>query len=320
MDLGRALVREPDVATPSAYGRRVTRLAVIYLGLFGLSTAGVGIVASHGRLFVALAQRSNVETLVIAFVLLLFGYLALVSSAGAWGGARLLLWRARRGLGRDALAVERRKAGALRYTRRGPTVALNRVLERADHPGEPFEIALRDEAGSAGRLLIDGARVTHLDAPGQGSNDLLAFFVRQVADAVTLDPDELDVVAWRAIDEEGFHEYAGLVDAFRALGKRTGGGTQLWPHVTLSAGQCAAVTERLALVCSAVRDEGFLPQREFQGEHKIPIIPEPLGIVSLSRQERRVDPLSSMGSSLMVVVVVLALVIFFILRPPWVPG
>jgi hypothetical protein len=149
---------------------------------------------------------------------------------------------------------------------------------------------------------------------------LLAYFVRQLGQVPEMDPGELDVVCWRAVDEEDFHRYVGSVDAFRALGRRVAGGTHPWPFATVSPEPCAVVEARLAEVCAAVRDEAFLPQREFEGEHKIPIIPEPLGIVSLARREKRVDPLSSMGGALMIVASLVALVVLFVLRPPWVPG
>lgn len=318
MDLARALIREPDVTTARAYSRRVGLLALIYVGLFAFSTAGIALVLWNGRLLVTLSQRSNVETLVLAFLLLLFSYLGLASSAGAWGGAHVLAYRL--GLALRGDAVERRKAARLRTVRRGPAVALNRLLERADRPGEAFEIAVADSIAPAGRLRIDGASVTHLDVPGRGSSDFLAFFVRQVADVLAIDPDDLDVVCWRAIDEEGWHQHVGLVDAFRALGRRTGGGTHLWPHYQLSPEHCDELARRLSEICPALREEGLLPHREFEGAHKIPIIPEPLGIISLERRERRVDPLSSMGSALLVVALLVALLVFFIVRPPWVPG
>jgi len=73
-------------------------------------------------------------------------------------------------------------------------------------------------------------------------------------------------------------------------------------------------------ICGAVREEALLPELEYEGEHKIPIIPEPLGIISLGRRERRVDPLSSMMSALLIVSVAVALMVWLVVRPPWVPG
>jgi hypothetical protein len=315
MDVARALIREPDVSNATVYRRRVGRLAGIYVSMWAFSVLGIGLLLWNGRLLVTLAQRSNVETLVIAFFLLFFGYLALLSSRGALGGLRILAGRCRRSLGGKA-RPERRPAG----TGSGPAVALNRALERAEHPGEPFELELGDAEGGVGRLRMDGVKISHVGAPGHGSNDMLAFFVRQVADVLAIDPDELDVVSWRSIDQEGWHQYVGLVDALRALGRRTGGGTHLWPHLTLTRQHCAELARRMEEICGSIREEALLPQREYEGEHKIPIVPEPLGILSLGRRERRVDPLSSMGSSLAVVVAVVGVLVWFVTRPPWVPG
>jgi hypothetical protein len=315
MDVARALIREPDVSNAAVYRRRVGRLAGIYVSMWGFSVLGIALLLWNGRLLVTLAQRSNVETLVIAFFLLFFGYLALLSSGGALGGLRILAGRVLRRVGGSA-RVKRRRPSA----RSGPAVALNRALERAEHPGEPFELELIDADGPVGRIRIDGVRISHVGAPGHGSNDMLAFFVRQVADVLAIEPDELDVVCWRSIDQEGWHEYVGLVDALRALGRRTGGGTHLWPHLTLTRQHCAELARRMAEICEPIREEGLLPQREYEGEHKIPIVPEPLGILSLARHERRVDPLSSMGSSLVIVVAVVGVLVWFITRPPWVPG
>ena len=63
-----------------------------------------------------------------------------------------------------------------------------------------------------------------------------------------------------------------------------------------------------------------MPDWEYAGEHKLPIIPEPLGLVSLSRSERRVDPVASMGCAVVVVLGTVLILAAFILFPPWVPG
>ena len=93
-----------------------------------------------------------------------------------------------------------------------------------------------------------------------------------------------------------------------------------WPTIAISADARRALEAELAELCGALRDELFLPDWEYAGEHKLPIIPEPLGIISLSRSERRVDPLSSLTAALVIVLLVLGLICFFIVRPPWVPG
>jgi hypothetical protein len=316
----RRLIREPDVDNPRHYRRRVRQLAVAYLLSLTLSITGICLLIANGGLLVDLTQRSNVETLTILFFIVFFGYMAVLSLRGAWGGAYVLAawWGARR----DPVAAEVRKGQRLgRPAATGPAVALNKALERADRPGQPFDIAVRDDAGEVGAIRVDGVKVRHVRCFRHGSSDLLAYFVRQVSDVRGMDPDALDVVSWQAVDEEGWHQYAGLVEAIRNLGARLGGpGGTPWPSVTLSEEDCATLERRMSAVCGAVRDEAFLPQMEYEGEHKLPIIPEPLGMLTLARREPRVDPLSSIGSSLVVTAIVVAVTIWMVLRPPSLPG
>jgi hypothetical protein len=319
MDAARRLIREPDVSDPRHYRRRVAELAAIYVAIFALSAAGIVLLVFHGRLFVTLSQRSNVETLTIAFFLLFFGYIALITARGAWGGLRIGAFRLAARFASDAHRVERRKIAALGHSLKRQAVAVNLLLERAGHPGEPFELRVADEAGCVGKIRIDGARVEHHAGHREGSNELLAYFVRQVSSVLGSNPEELEVIHWKAVDDEGWYQYIASVESMRILGRRLGG-EPVWPRLTLSQEQCDELERRMTAICRAVRDEAFLPQLEYEGEHKIPIIPEPLGIISLGRRERRIDPLSSMGIALVIVAVAVGLIAWFIVRPPWVPG
>jgi hypothetical protein len=319
MDIARQLIREPDVSDPRRYRRRVAGLAVIYVAIFCLSLAGIALLLFHGRLFVTLSQRSNVETLTIAFFLLFFAYIAFISARGAWGGLRIGGFRLIARFAQDATEVERGKVGATARAIKRQAVAVNLLVERAGHPGQPFELGLEDDAGCIGTIYVDGARIEHRSTHRDGSSNLLAYFVRQVSSVLELDPEELDIVHWKAIDDEGWYQYVATVESMRLLGRRLGG-PALWPRLTLSEEQCEDLEHRMSAVCAAVREEGLLPQLDYEGEHKIPIIPEPLGIISLGRRERRVDPLSSMGTALVIVAVAVALIVWFIVRPPWVPG
>jgi hypothetical protein len=93
-----------------------------------------------------------------------------------------------------------------------------------------------------------------------------------------------------------------------------------WPRVVLSRAQCAEIERQLSAICHALRNEGFLPDWEYSANHKLPLIPEPLGLLSLDRSEKRVDPLSSMGTAAAIVVAGAAIFAFVVLAPPWVPG
>jgi hypothetical protein len=63
-----------------------------------------------------------------------------------------------------------------------------------------------------------------------------------------------------------------------------------------------------------------LPDVEYQAEYNLPIIPEPLGFISLKRTEQRADPVATMGCASLVTLGVMALLILFIFFPPWLPS
>lgn len=321
-DIGRTLIREPGAGEPGQYARRVFTLAAAYVGLFGGAVAGVALLIWKAQLYVTLSQRSNVETLVLAFLLVFFGYVAILSARGVPGAARIASYELLARATGDRAAVERRKMEVLGPPRTSwPVVMLNVILEREGRPGEPFEIAVADGAGSMGPVRVDGARLTHVPAHRGGSNDLLAFVAVQVAEIVRRRgvEREVDVVAWKKIDDEATEQYYGLVEFARNLQRHLGAG-DLWPKVVLTDADCHELERRLAAICPALRNEAFLPDWEYQAEHKVPIVPEPLGLVSLARTERRVDPVTSMGCAVLVVLAVVAILALFIVAPPWVPG
>lgn len=314
-------VAEPGTRTAEEFSLRVRRLAATYLLLFVASGLGIALLLLWSKPFVTLAQRSNVETLTLLFFLVFFGYLAAISARGALGALRLAgYWLSAR-LG-DSTEVERRKLEALGDSEgEPPWVALNVVLERADRPGAPIELEVADGVGSLGKLRVDRARLTHLDARRDGSYNLFPFLAEQVNDLLRRrgESRRVDVVQWKHLDDERTEEFLGLVDFAENLRAQLNA-RELWPHVILTPEECSALERRLSEICPALRNEGFLPHWEYRAEHKLPVIPEPLGLVSLSRSERRTDPIASMGCALMVVLFALGIIILFILLPPWVPG
>ena len=82
-DLAQQVVREPESETPEQFAHRVHQLAVAYTVLFVASLTGIGLLVWKAQLFVGLTQRSNVETLTLAFLMVFFGYIALLSVGGA---------------------------------------------------------------------------------------------------------------------------------------------------------------------------------------------------------------------------------------------
>jgi hypothetical protein len=315
IDLQHAALRGPGVSDAAHYRKRVRWLAIVHVTLFVASLAGIALLIWRGEFFVTLSQRSNVETLTIAFFLLFFGYFAVITAHGAIGAVRIGLFHLRARLMRDKARAQAVKIAALGARGRGPAVAFDRALEIEGQPGEPWEVELRDEHGSMGRLRVSGVRVEHVDAYRGGSSGLLGYLEVTLA-AVT--GEEVSIVQWKSTGEEALLQYVVMADAIRALGQRLE--AAVWPTVRLTADQRRRVEEEMSALCPALRDEAFLPDWEYEGEHKLPIIPEPLGIISLSRTERRVDPLSSLSATLVIVLLVVGLICLFLVRPPWVPG
>jgi hypothetical protein len=317
-DIARQVIKEPGAEDAGHYARRVRRLALAYVALFILSAFGIVVLIWRAQFFVTLSQRSNVETLTLAFLLILFGYLALLSGPGMWGTLQILR------LGSVGSWTERqhRLAAHLRHAPGNKTVAdLNVLLEMEGRPGEAFSVEVFDSAGQMGTLEASGARLTYRSTYGEGSNEVLAYVERQVEQLAQAHgfEGEVDIVAWKKIDDEDAERYHGMVEFARNLERQLGRG-ELWPRVVLTPAELMELQRRLTAICPALRQEGYLPHWDYQAEHKLPIIPEPLGLITLSRSEQRVDPVSSMGGAVIVVLLVLVMLVVFIIVPPWVPG
>jgi hypothetical protein len=322
MHLGKHPIREQGTRSVPDYRRRVHRLAATYFAIVLTASTAIALIVLKGKFFVTLTQRSNVETLTLAFIILLFAYIGAVSSPGALGALKIAYYNLPAWLGRDRAAVERRKHEALRpKSGEANGVYLNCLVRREGQGDERVTIPLADSFGSMGSIIIDGARMTHKEAVQDGSNTLLAYFAERMQHLVRArDPEvNLQIVQWCSIDDEEALQYGSLVKFSVNLEKHLGAGP-LWPVVRLAESDIERLTEEGTELCPILRDEAHLPDMEYEVEHRLPIIPEPLAFVSLSRTERRADPLASMGCALLVALSILALVVLFIVFPPWVPG
>lgn len=309
----KRVITEPGAENAQDYARRVRILAGTYAVLFFACCAGVAVLIVEGKLFVTLAQRSNVETLTILFLLVLYAYLATLSAPGALGAAKILLSASRQRFSPDPLAERKRQMASLPGREDGPWAALARVLERTD--GAPLRFEIAGDAGFLGALEVDGARVRHLETAG-GSADLIAYFVRQIEEVTG---EDVSIVVWGQLDDDEGERYLAQVEFARAL-RRQLGAAPLWPTLQLTPGQCDEVQRRLSQVAPALLEEAFLPDWEYQAEHKLPVIPEPLGFVSLGRSAKRADPVATMGFATLMVLLTLGVILLFVLNRPWVPG
>ena len=321
VDPVKQVVAEPGARTAQQFARRARRLAALHLALSVGAVAGEILLFSRGKVLVTLTQRSNVETLTLAFFAVFFAYVGFLGLRGAPGALRVarfaLLARTR---GRDAAERAKHEALGPPPSSEGPLAALNVILEREGAPSRPFDLPVQDPAGSMGTLHVDGARVQHMPHRRDGSSNLLAYFAHQVHDvAGRRQGRDVDVVSWGNLDDEATHQYLALAEFGRNVGAALGK-HGLWPRVVLTGEDCAELERRLAAVCPALRDEGFLPHWEYQAEHKLPIVPEPLGLASLGRTEKRADPLPSLTALTVVVAIATAILAAVIFYPPWVPG
>jgi hypothetical protein len=315
------VVKEPGADDPRHFRERVNLLAATYCALFVLSIAGIVLLIWQGQLFVTLTQRSNVETLVLAFFVVFFGYLVLLSAPGVLGTLRILWFAVRRRVTRDALQIEQAKMRALGQRQDRTAAELNVIVEVDDQPGLGVEIPVQDAAGRMGILTISGTRIEYVSEHRDGSNEVLAFVARQLDQMLQARASDahIDIVAWKKIDDEASEQYHGIVEFARNLERQLGKG-DLWPKARITRAEQQQLEARLSEICPALRDEGFLPHWDYQAEHKLPIIPEPLGLITLNRTEARVDPVSSMGCAVIVVFLVVVVLALFIAVPPWVPG
>jgi hypothetical protein len=322
MSFVQQMVREQGTDSVGGYRKRVYRLAAIYSAIVLIGVAAIAIIILWGKFFVTLSQRSNVETLTLAFVLVLFAYLVIICLPGAWGTVKILYYNLPAWLGRDRAVIEARKQAAVRYKQGKPdAVYLNCRLYRQGHPHDAVRIPIRDAAGALGTVVIDGVKMTHEHGAKHSSNSLFAFIEQRTEQLVQeRDPEaQIEIVQWATINDEPGLQYESLVAFSRNLEKHLDSGP-LWPAVELTEQDIETLTRETSELCPVLRNETHLPDLEYEAQHQLPIIPEPLAFVSLSRQEQRADPEASMGCALIVMVGMLAILLLFIFFPPWVPG
>ena len=320
--MSQRFVREQGTQSVPDYQSRVRRLALIYVAIVVVCVSAIVLIIYQGKLLITLSQRSNVETLTLVFIIVLFAYLALLSLPGFWGALRIAFLNAPRWFGKDLNEVERRKQAALgRHTGEPDTVFLNCRLASDDAPDEPLTFPLEDDAGSLGLVVIDGAKLTRVEATRGGSNSIFAYVEQRLSQLVKqrISDARVEIVQWATIsDEEGLQYYA-MVQFSENL-QRVLKTEPLWPTYTVTDDDIAIVRRELVELCPTLRNEALLPDVEYSIEHRLPIIPEPLAFISLSRSESRADPVASMGCALLIAVVILAVVAVIVLFPPWVPA
>ncbi|MEW6270335.1 MAG: hypothetical protein AB1689_13680 [Thermodesulfobacteriota bacterium] len=319
MPLGESLVERAE-RTPEGYAAKVRVLAAIYVALNLVCAAVMALVVWRGRNLVTLAQRSNVETLVLAIVLILALFYVVTTVRGLVGALRMALLNLPALWSRDRAALEARKQRALADGDDAFSVHFDKALEHVDGV-EPVRWEIADDTGSLGAIELSRATAT-VKARKQGlNNSVLAFLLGQILDVLgrRTPPESVTIAFWSNIEEEGASVYRSTVVAFHNLA--TGLGSEpLWPTIYLTAADVAHVGEALRRLVPALRNEALLPDVEYAVEYSVPVLPEPLAFLQLRRSERRADPVLTMGYALVIMTLVLVALVLLIAFPPWVPS
>jgi hypothetical protein len=329
MALSEKLVKQAMTTDPNRYGSRVRWLAIIYFVLNPLSLGIIVAIAWRLQFFITVAQRSNVETLVLAIVFVLSAYYLATTFRGFLGAVHIAwlnlpaLW-ARTDEARSA--IEDRKQAALADPDDASSAYFDQAVRLKDNPDETIRWRVGDSAGEMGELELDGVKITYHPKKGGMNDSIFEFMSDQIeADLRKRDPEaKLQIVQWGSINDDQAAAYYSTVRAFQNLEDTLRQGDKrsnsLWPMLELEQEDVDRIQRELEKLVPVLRNESLLPNVEYEVEWTVPILPEPLGFVQLKRHESRADPVVTMGCAAMIVLVILAVILLFIIFPPWVPS
>ncbi len=338
MALAEKLIKEHVSETPDRYAARVRWMAVIYLALNLLSVAIIVAIVWRVQFFVTLTQRSNVETLVLLIVMVLAAYY-LVSTFGGFVGALRLLWLnmpllwARGAAAREK--VEQRKHEALGISNDAKAAYFDQTIYLEGKPHEPIRWVIGDSTGKLGEIELNGVEAKYHSLKGEMNNTIFEFLVDQLEHVLQKRDGQarLQISQWSTIDEDKAAAYYRMVQAFQNLEHnlaRVIAGNEekldseasyrVWPTLEITQEDRDYIGEQLRTLVPVLRNECLLPDVEYEVEWSVPVLPEPLSFMQLTRRENRADPLVTMGCAAFVMMAVLLIVLFFVLWPPWLPS
>jgi hypothetical protein len=306
---------ESPVTDPASLARRTRWLTVIHLVLPAAALAILVLVAWRIKLLVTLAQRSNVETALLAFVVLFVLYL-LATTGPATKGAVIVAVLGLLSEDRGQRYLQRWAAGEPREDKRA---YLNVAV--LDEAGSPVEVEIADDVGSLGRVRLDGVELAFLGVPEELSLSTFRL-VTTTLGAVGRARHGAHfprIVAWDGLDPETSERYAASARAFASLERALDKGP-LWPRLELDAAGVARLAAVMREATAALRRDVRLPDIEYAAEFSIPVVPEPLAFMQLRRTQQHADAVASLGSATLVLLGVLAALAWLITWPPWVPG
>jgi hypothetical protein len=295
--------------------RRTSLLAGIHVVLTVSSVALLVVLGSRLKLLVTLAQRSNVETLLIGFFAA-FVLVLLVTTGPAALGAATLLGLRLLPADRRHRWIQRRRVETRREDR---TVALLNLWTSG--PDGDIEIVLEDGYGRLGTLRVHGVELQVEDAPVALSGPLFELSVAVLDDVAGLDPhgSPLSIILWTNIDRTEAEVYQSQARAFDRLAGvlKT---DPLWPAARIDAAGVARLRAVLAEAVPHLRETSLMPDIDYAADFSIPLVPEPLAFVQIHRSESRADPVASLGCATVMVLAALIVALWIVILPPWVPS
>ncbi len=325
MALAEKLIQKLVEQDPEHYAVRVRWLAFIYVLLNVISLALVVTIAWRIQYFITLSQRSNVETLTVIIIFVLAIYYLVSTFRGFIGAVRIILLNAPRllsGSEDTKERVERRKQEALMPNKADKYVCLDVAVRLLGKPEAEIRWQLEDDAGKLAELVLDGVKITCRSYRGSMNGSIFEFLVNQLEKALGKDGREVDlnITQWSTIDEDQAGQYYSMVRAFTNLEQQLGNKGELWPREEITQEDKEKIGAELRKLVPSLRNEALLPDVEYEVEYNVPVLPEPLGFLKLTRKENRADPVLTMGCAGLVMLALMAVLTFFILLPPWVPA
>jgi hypothetical protein len=325
MALAEKFIKEKATRSPERYAARVRTMALVYLALDTISIIIIVAIAWRVRYFITLSQRSNVETLTLAIVFILALYYLLTTFKGFIGAIRMAWLNFPKILSKDEKQyekVEQRKHSALPQGRETISAYFDQAIVQEGKPNEPIKWELVDSAGKLGEIELDGVEAKYYPIKDGMNDSLFEFLGDQIEKAMQksdLDA-KLQITQWSSIDEDKSSAYHRMVQAFQNLEKQIGKKGPIWPTVEIKQEDVEEIGKELRRLVPALRNESLLPDVEYEVEYSVPILPEPLGFMRLTRRENRADPVITMGCAGIIMLFVLLIIIVFIIWPPWVPS
>ena len=316
MALAEKAIKEVVTRTAPRYSARVRGLAAIYVVLNLVSLAIIIAIVWRGQFFVTLSQRSNVETLTLAIILVLAVYYIATTFRGFFGAVRMLVLNARERNRED------RKHSALPTHKETKFVTFDQEIRLEGRPDQPIQWEVADDAGKLGDVEISGVKVIYYAQKGGLSDTFFEYLADQIE--VALQKRDLEakvqITQWSSIDEDQAATFVSTAQAFRNLERQLGATQPLWPTGLLTQEDVDEVGRKISELVPTLRNESLLPQVNYAVEYNVPILPEPLGMIRLTRNENRADPLITMGCASIIMLFVMVVLTIIILLPPWVPS